>query len=273
VARRDKKEENPVMRTHRLLPLAALLAVLLAAPLAAYTIFLKNGTSLMAKDKYTLKNGKALITLLNGTQTSLDAREIDVARTDQFNKNNAFNGTVIDQDPAVAEHDPQLGHERHLADLIASRNAKPRELPTARRAPAPAETAAAPAVGTAGWIDLSQLPSKPFPGLEIAADLQQFFHLQGLDELTVSAGTLKDRPLVNVVTNSEGSVFQALTIGANALLHLRDRFPGRVGALELVMITPGRQHGGQFVITPDMAADLVAKRVDATAFFVNNVQF
>ena len=256
-----------------MLALAALVALLGAAPLGAYTVFLKNGTNLVAKEKYKVQNGKAIITLQNGTQTSLDAAEIDVPRTEEFNKAYAYNATVLDKDPAAAAADPRLGHERRLSDLIAHRGTAPRDLPGARRQPTPADSAGGPAVGKSGYVDLSQLPQKPFASLEVAADLQQFFHLQGFDEVTVAAGTRKDRPLLAIVTNSEGSVFQALTIGANALLHVRDRFPGKVEALELVMTTPGRERAGQFVLTPEMAADLVAKRVDTTAFFVNHVQF
>ena len=259
----------------RALAAVLLAALLLAAPLGAYTIFLKNGTSLLAKEKYTLRNGKAIIVLPNGTQTSIDASQIDVAHTEQYNKANAYNATVIDNGTPDPAADPQPGNQRRLADLIASRGAQPRVLPGARRPPGAADSAAAaaPPVARSGYVDFSTLPTKPYPNLEVAADLQQFFHLQGLDELTVAAGTQRDRPLIEVVTNSEGSVFQALTTAANALLHLRDRFPGQVGALELAMTTPGRQRAGQFVLTPEMAADLVAKRVDATAFFVNHVEF
>jgi hypothetical protein len=259
-------------RARALVPVA-LLVLLSAAPLAAYTVFLKNGTSLVAKEKYKMQNGKAIIVLQNGTQTSLDAAEIDVARTEEFNKTYGFNATVLEKDPAAAAVDPRIGHERRLSDLIASRGAAPRDLPEARRRPSPADSAAGPAAGKAGFVDLSQWPQKPFANLEVAADLQQFFHLQGFDAVTVSTGTRADRPLASVLANSEGSVFQALTVGANALLHLRDRFPGKVAALELVMTTPGRERAGQFVLTPELAADLVAKRVDTTAFFVDHVQF
>ena len=44
-------------------------------------------------------------------------------------------------------------------------------------------------------------------------------------------------------------------------------------ALEVVMKTPARERAGQFVLTPETATALVAKKVDAPAFFVANVQF
>ena len=46
-----------------------------------------------------------------------------------------------------------------------------------------------------------------------------------------------------------------------------------MAAFELLFTTPARERAGQFVLTPDMATELVAKKVDVTAFFVRNVQF
>ena len=58
-----------------------------------------------------------------------------------------------------------------------------------------------------------------------------------------------DRPLVQVTTSSEVEVFRGLSTGANALLHIRDRFPNKIGALELLLVTPTRERAGQFVLT------------------------
>ena len=68
-------------------------------------------------------------------------------------------------------------------------------------------------------------------------------------------------------------MFRALLTGANALLHVRGRFPQKVDGLELAMVTPGGERAGQFTLTPDMAEELVAKRVGLVSFFLNNVQF
>jgi hypothetical protein len=39
------------------------------------------------------------------------------------------------------------------------------------------------------------------------------------------------------------------------------------------MTTPERERAGQFLLTPELASDLVAQRVEVTAFFIDNVQF
>jgi hypothetical protein len=253
--------------------LVSLIAVALAAPLAAYTIYLKSGATIDAKEKYKLSNGRALITLVNGTHTFIDAKQIDVPKTDANNTMElGDNGKVIDQGTSTAPPAPAPPPQEQLSNFIESRGSTPHNLPQARRA-ATNQTPNQPTMSRAGYLDLTTLPRTAYGNLEVASDLQEFFHLQGLQELTISAGASKDHALVEVMTNSEGSVFQALTTAANALLHLRDRFPGKVSGLELVMTTPTREHAGQFVLTPEMAADLVAKRIEATAFFVQHVQF
>jgi hypothetical protein len=94
-----------------------------------------------------------------------------------------------------------------------------------------------------------------------------------VEGVEIYQGTQSGRPLAEITTSSEGSVFKALSVGANAVLHIRDRFPQTVSGLELVMVTPARERAGQFVLTPEMAEDLVAKRVNLVAFYLENVQF
>jgi hypothetical protein len=262
------------MRRPRFL-LFALLAFLAAAPLlaAGYTIFLKDGSRLIAKQKYKVQNGRAIITLPNGTQTFVQASQIDVKRTEEYNRA-GYGGAVVlpgtSQDVGRPPGEPPK--DKTLADLIATKEAAPRDLPGTRR-----ETSAPPPGGLvktrAGFPDLTTLPRKPFASAEVAAQVQQFFRGQGIDEVEVYEGTEANQPLVEVTASSEGSVFKALATAANSLLDVRDAFPQRVAAFQVLLTTPERERAGQFVLTPEMAADLVAKKLDVTAFFIRNVQF
>src|SRR4028119_2010381 len=92
--------KEKVMQTPRFLRWATLatLAFLTAGPLAAYTIYLKDGSTVQSKGKYRVQNGKAYITLPNGTQTFIDAKEIDVKRTDEANKADYGGNAVIPQE-------------------------------------------------------------------------------------------------------------------------------------------------------------------------------
>jgi len=250
----------------------AALSLLLASPLAAYTIYLKDGQTIQAKGKYRIENGKAFIVLANGTRSSINASEIDVARTDAENKSDYGGNAVILDQGVAGKPAPTPPPKKKLSDLIASRQAA-RELPGARRDTPVKEAPKGSSKTKAGFNDLSVLARRPYGQADILAELQQFFHGQGIDDVEVYAGTQGDRPLIEVATASEGSVFRALSIAANALLHVRDRFPNKVSAFELVMMTPTRERAGQFVLLPDMASDLVAKKVEPTAFYVANVQF
>jgi hypothetical protein len=255
---------------------AAAVALLLASPAAAYTIYLKSGKTIQAKGKYTVRDGKALITLPSGTQSSFNASEIDVERTEAANKSD-YGGNAVILDPGTtepAQRQAAANQQKRLSDMIANRQAA-RELPGPGREKAATPDAARSAAKTrAGYSDLTAIGRRPFPQADVLAELQQFFHGQGIDDVEIYSGTRPDRPLVEVTTPSEGSVFRTLGIASNALLHVRDRFPnGKVTAFELLMTTPQRERAGQFVLTPEMASDLVAKKIEVPAFFVQNVQF
>lgn len=253
----------------------ALAFALLSGPLAAeYVIYLKDGSTVVARDKYTVKDGRAIITLPNGTQTFVKASEIDVPRTDRVNRDgNAGTAVPLPGDPRPISPpvDPSK-KEKTLKDLIANREAAPRDLPANRRTK---EEVAPGRLGKtqAGFTDLSTLSRKPYPHLEVASTLQQFFREQGIGPVEIYEGTQGDRPLLELSTNSEASVFKALSTVANALIHIRDLHPQRVAAFEILMTTPARERAGQFVLTPQMAEDLVAKRVEVSSFFLQNVQF
>src|SRR5262249_39547789 len=127
--------------THRRCPMRNLrrslftvLALLTVGPLFAYTIYLKDGSSIQAKEKYTIAGDRAVITLQNGTQTFVPAKQIDVARTEQANVNDYGSAVVIDdskQAPQAAQ--PSPAPRKTLADLIQNKAAVPRPLPQARR--------------------------------------------------------------------------------------------------------------------------------------------
>lgn len=263
------------MRPRRFsLAVLTLAFALLASPLfAAYVIYLKDGSTITARDKYTIKDGRAIIVLLNGTQSFVKASEIDVARTEQANKDGAVRGVIIPGDPRpIGPQVDMSKKDKTLKDLIANRETAPRDAPASRRNK---DEAAPGRIGKtkAGFTDLSTLARTPYPQLEVVTDLQQFFHGQGIDTVELYEGTQADRPLIELSTNSEASVFKALLAASNALIHIRGLHPQRVTAFEILMTTPARERAGQFVLTPQMAEDLVAKRVEVASFFLQNVQF
>jgi hypothetical protein len=255
-----------------LLALLAAASVLLAA--VAYTIVLKDGSTLVAKEKYTVQNGKAIIILLNGTQTSMPVDQIDVKKTEQLNKLGLGNGVLIPgspQDVGVVPAQPRK--EETLGDLIHKQGAGPRDVPGSQRKKEQQPTTGRLLKTKAGFNDLATLPRRPYPHADVTSQLQQFFHSQGLEEVAIYEGTQSDRPLIEITAGSEGSVFNALKTASNGLLQIQTSFPNRMSAFELLFYTPSHDRAGQFVLTPEMAADLVSRKVDVAAFFVRHVQF
>ncbi len=250
---------------------AAVLLALWAGPLAAYTIWLKDGTSIAARGPYEVKKGKAIITLINGEQSFIDASQIDAARTTAANQGRDYNTTELGSTRVVPGQEVLPPPDKSLTDLIATHRPSTRQLPNAKRAnePAPGQTVRS----KAGYLDLATLPRVPYTRSEVIADLQPFFRSQGLDEVAIWNGSQPDRLLIDVTTGSEAAVFQGLNAGANALVRVRERFPQAIAAIEMLMKTPAREKAGQFVLTPESAAALVAKKLDTAAFFVANVQF
>ncbi|HEV7508725.1 MAG TPA: hypothetical protein VGS07_27850 [Thermoanaerobaculia bacterium] len=258
----------------RIPAILALLGLLAPAAFAAagYMVYLKDGHTIPAKEKYKVENGKAIITLLNGTQSFLPLDQVDVAKTDEANRDGYGKAVLLPGSPKDVGPVAKAQKDRTLDDLIRARGAAPRELPASRRD----KSVGSPGQMSktkAGFNDLSTLPQRPYANAEVTTELQQSFHGQGFEDVEIFEGTQGDRPLLIITTNSEGSVFKALSAAANALLRVRERFSNKVGALELLMTMPSRERAGQFVLTPDQASELAAKKVDLTAFFVRNVQF
>lgn len=247
----------------RIIPgLATVLVLLLAAPLAAYTIYFKDGRTLNVKGKPRIANGRAVVTLLNGTQASFDPAQIDDKKTEEMNQRDLGAAVIIDQGTSRTQQTPpppQPEPQRRLSD-IAARDVGPRDQPVTRRTqPSPTNRAGAPS-------------RTPYGDAAVASELSQFFLSQKAESVEILQGS-QGRPLAQVLTSSETSVFRALLTGANALLHIRGRYPQKVDGLEMVMVSPDGDRAGQFTLTPDMAEDLVAKRVGLVSFFLKNVQF
>ena len=76
-----------------------------------------------------------------------------------------------------------------------------------------------------------------------------------------------------MTANSESSVFRGLEAAADTLLHLRNQYAGQIEVLEVLLISSNRERAGQFVLTAETATDLAEKSLDASTFFIENVQF
>jgi hypothetical protein len=251
--------------------LLALWALWTAAPLAAYTVYLKDGSKIQAREKYTVDGARAIIVLQSGMKTFVPLAQIDVNKTNEGNRLDYGSAQVIPggaQEVPSSQAAPPRG--KTINDLLASREAGVRDLPEARRATGPG-AGGATKLASGAW-DLMVWTRKPIGNVEMAAELKRQLALQGIQEVEIYEGTKGDRPFVEITTNSEGSVFKTLAGSAATLPLLRQGY-AKVGAIELLMITSERERAGQFTLTPEMADELLSKKTDLISFFLKNVQY
>lgn len=110
---------------------------------ATYIVVLKDGTRYTAKSKWTVTNGKALVTLENGQTLQLDPSLIDAPRSEQMTKVGLANANVIDLNPnmpqsTTAPAQPSLGSQIKLRRPRQEESAAPAVPPvTAPSTPAP----------------------------------------------------------------------------------------------------------------------------------------
>ncbi len=274
-------------RTHLVparLTRAALAAVLLlaASPLLAYTIYLKDGSIVTAREKYTVRGDTALVVLPNGSQTTLPMSQIDVARTQSVNASDFGSATVL-RGPAPTPPPPQGPREPTLGELAAERRNRSLPPPPPHRPPtAPATASGAAAAeapkGTlartpAGNVDFLRAPRTQVSRIELATTVGEMLRAHGVASASLFEGTAPRRLLVEVTANSEGAVFQAIAGAAQSMLDLEAKQPGAIEALELFIATDRRVRAGQFLITPARGQELVSKKLDLTAFYLKYVEF
>ncbi|MEE8526731.1 MAG: hypothetical protein V3T72_22570, partial [Thermoanaerobaculia bacterium] len=251
------------------------LSLLAAVPALAYTVFLQDGTQIIVKEKYHIEGDRAILTLPSGTRAFYQAAEIDVAKTEEFNKVDYGTAKVIEgKETRTLADDELLDDKVTLTDLL-NRRGRTLTMPEPQRrdpdSPTPAELddgelAASVPRTKAGFADLFEVPRDPYPKPTILSEVMRYLKGQGWDNIRLYRGTRLDRPLVEIVAASEASVFKAMKDAANSLVQIHERFPEDVGAFELLLVTDNQLRAGQFTLTPELANMLVTEELDPASF-------
>lgn len=268
--------------------LISVAVLLLAAPAVAYTIYLEDGSRIIAAEKYRVEGDRAIILLPSGTETFLDVDEIDVERTREANQQDYGDALVV-EDGRVRQIGPeqtQRPRDRSLSDVASER-----DLATGIRDPARAErreaarstspAPGAPDEGTeplpltpAGNVDLGRYSGSPLGDRDLQQRIERLLRARNVQSVEVLEGTRPERVFLRFTTNSETAVFRALAASAQTLLQLLEsRAALAPSAFELLMITDNGSRAGQFLLTPELARDLVSGRIDISDFYVEHVLF
>ena len=250
-------------------PTLLLLAILVAAPVWGYTVVLKDGTQIVTQEKPDVQGDKAHLVLQSGMKTFIDASEIDFERTEEVNRQTGgaearvlgSGGREIGNRPPPSDAPPSLGD-------VAGRTSL--SLPEVSR-----RGDAAPTVPltTAGFVDLARIPRQPPQDVELGAEVTRQLASQGIEELQVFEGSEAGRLLVVAATRSESAVFKVLRDTANVLVQTRTRFPERLDAVEIYMEAEQNIRAGQFVLTEELAQQLLSGAQEPEIFFYRHVQF
>lgn len=238
------------MKKSLFLALAAFVAFSAAA--LGYVIKLKDGSLIFARNKYSVKGDRAIITLENGTVTAIKLEEIDVEGSEQYNKDNFGNVIAIDtpdsRKPTAAPEAPQ---QPRIQDYI--RQNKPRmDLP-----PAAAQRSTAEGSGPSfGTVD---------PGLQVA--FAKIFDGAGITQYKLT--NFRGKTGVLVTANTEEAVFNAINATARALSDPASR--GALVTVTVVLTTSSGDSAGRLEMSPEQARQLVNGQITAADFFVRNV--
>lgn len=268
--RKPITRRRPRLPRRALLALAGLIGLLAAGDLAAYTVHLKDGSSIVAKKKYTVQGDKAILILPSGTESALPLAEIDVAKTEANNQDDIGTAIVIENGKAtnLTQAAPPPQGKQTLKDLLQQRAAG-----QTFRKPGEVVLDATPGSGGITRPPTSHTGQAPLRDVPLSTEIRTFIFGRGITSLEVQQGTSSRKPRLVFQTSSETQVFRALQASAGALISVREKFPGQVEGFELICDGPAGGRGGHFFMSPPQAADLIAGRIDLPTYFVQNVEF
>lgn len=262
------------MHRRRLLPLVWTTILLIYLPHAAlsYTIILKDGSTLLAKNPYTVQGDKALVTLPSGTQTMLPIAEINVEETKKANERDYGTALVVGKSGVRPLTRTETSRrETTLSDLLRNRRDTSEE-PALRLGPSGRDESAQPRKTVAGHNDLRRFPRKDFKSPEITSALETALSNEALGQFEVLQGTQPERILITFIANTESGVLRSLEGSAKAFVEINRRFP-EVEAVEVLMMTTSRARAGQFLLTQANAPLLAGQRITPGEFYIQYVEF
>lgn len=245
----------------RALPVVLLVAVAVVAAVAAegYVVILTNGSRLPAREVPEVRDGQAIITLLNGTVTSLPLEQIDRAATERYNRQGFGSALVLE---GVGEQTP-----------TPTPTPRPRlgDVTDLRRQPTPVPIRPQPDARATPSI---QLREEPYPDRQVTEAFAQVFDQRKVYLFRCSRGTAADVLFVQAVTDSQQEVFHTLRTVSEAMVLIHQLQPERAPRLvELEMVSTGGQAAGTFRIGPEQARRLHGGGTTPEEFYVEHVIF
>jgi hypothetical protein len=239
------------------LTIVACTFLLATSAFARYIVVLKDGTRYIAKSKWTVTNGKALVPLENGQSLQLDPALIDVAKSEQITKIGVASANVVDLDPGTPKSStPQ---QPSLGSQIRLRKPAPQE-PPATKASAPKTSAATPVLAPgAGEMPASALDK-----------FQRAYENVGIFEHKVeSNGARAIR--VELTVDTEERVFNAISATSFLMVRNAGVEGTQIDMVELFMKTTNGGAAGRFQMSRADAVALDKRQITQQEYFIRKV--
>jgi len=236
------------------LTLLALLTFVALPSFARYVVVLRDGTRYVAKQKWTVVNGKAIVQLENGQSLQLDPSLIDMPRSERDTKLGLTNANVIDLNPAATAATPQQ-QQPSLGDTIRLR----------RNAPQPAQ--AAPKQTPSGPVAVSG-PGQ-LPGEVLDKFGRAFENLGIFEKKLASSGARSLRAEMTVDT--EDRVFNAISATSYLMVRNAGVDGAQIDMVELFMRTTTGGSAGRFQMSRADAEALDKKTISQQEYFIRKV--
>lgn len=247
-------------------PLAIAAFVLIAAPgvFASYVVVLKDGTQYKAKQRWTVSNGKALISLESGGVLQFDPTLIDTQKTDEVNRLGLGNVKVLAVGtPAPASSAPERSDLGSMTKL---------------RKPQPRPPSGSPLPGNTPNVPPPPAPSDPVaprPGAldtEVISKFEAAYENVRIFEHNVTSPG-PGRLVVKLTTDNEDRVFDAITATAFFMTGVPKSTGQNIDLVELYMQTTNGMAAGRFHMRKPDAEAINSKKLTPSAYFIQTVLY
>ena len=224
-------------------------AALLAAPaFATYYVVLKDGSRYIAKAKWVVVNGKAVIALTNGSTIAIDPSVIDVPKSEETTR---YGGAeVLAVEGAAQKAQPQ---QSSLGSAI-----RLRKLPSQQ----PAASTAPPPIVLTG--------KGPLLSAEVVEKFERAYENVGVFEHTLTA-TGPHSLRAELTTDNEEKVFNAISATSFLMVRNAGVAGAQVDMVELFMKTTMGGSAGRFQMSRLDAQALDAKQMSREEYFLRKV--
>ena len=258
-----RQDPSAARRRSHFVAFFLLIGLTFATVASAYTVVLKDGSTMTATQKYEVRGEWAYIDLISGTTTRIPVSEINVEKTNQMNSANYGSAKVIDgreeRPLSFGEAPPQT-----LEDVLRRRQQGQQRQASRSNRDNVAMTAA-------GYPDLVSLRRVPVEDESLLRAVRAALADQGI-QAEIYRGTRDSTVFLDMVADHEDAVFEALDGSAKAFETVKESH-GSLSAFQLLMRTTSRSRSGQFELSSENVSLLTQKRMSLPDFFLQYVQF